>query len=128
MAADSSIAISPPPWKCRADAYILPFFPSAANPLPASKIYAPLEAKSEAWTSMVHRGGVGLAQIIRYTDTPVGTYDELAIMPGNFEAPARVGLKGKYQMITGIWVSQETTCMNGRKNWNIPKYRFHLEL
>ena len=75
---------------------------------------------------MKHRGGMGIAEVVRYHDTPVGTYDELAILPGHFEAPEGIGFKGKYLSITGIWVSQKETCMNGRKLWNIPKYHTYV--
>ena len=125
MSSESSIPNAPPPWSCKCTAYVLPFFTSSSTPLLNEKILAPLEAGSEAWTSEKltgkHAGGVGFAQILRYSETPVGSYDELVIIPGYFEAPEKVGCKGKHMRITGIWVSQEATCMNGRKNWNIPK-------
>lgn len=90
-----------------------------------------------------------MLQLFRYTETPVGQYDELAVLPGAFDTP--VGEKGRggkmkqNSRITGIWVSQKDTCWNGefahfggrwsefqniayhahysagRKNWNIPK-------
>lgn len=67
-----------------------------------------------------------MAQIIRYSDTPVGTYDELALMPGYFHGVGKEGGKMKDLRVTGIWVSQEATLMNGRRNWNIPKYVFSM--
>lgn len=63
-----------------------------------------------------------MAQIIRYSETPVGPYDELAILPGYFNGVGSAEKKRQDLRVTGIWVSQETTLMNGRKNWNIPKY------
>lgn len=65
-----------------------------------------------------------MVQIVRYTETPVGTYDELVIMPGDFEVPVLSGGSGgegeggkkkvkKNTRITGIWVSQKDTCWNG---------------
>ena len=62
-----------------------------------------------------------MAQIIRYSDTPVGSYDELAILPGYFNGVGAAGTQRKDLRITGIWVSQEATLVNGRRNWNIPK-------
>lgn len=62
-----------------------------------------------------------MAQIIRYSETPVGPYDELALLPGYFNGVGPDGEKRKDFRVTGIWVSQEATLMNGRKNWNIPK-------
>ena len=121
----SSILHVPPPWHLKCDTWIVPFKTSASSPLPRDKILAPLEAASDAWTSEQKTGkftgGVGYAYIVRYTESPVGTYDELAIVPGNYNAPEGVGCKGNYMRITGIWVSHEATLLNGRKNWNIPK-------
>lgn len=65
-----------------------------------------------------------MVQIVRYTETPVGTYDELVIMPGDFDVPVLSGSGGerdggkkkkvkKNTRITGIWVSQKDTCWNG---------------
>ena len=63
-----------------------------------------------------------MAQIIRYSETPVGPYDELAILPGTFSGVGRDGAKKRDSRITGIWVSSEETLINGRRNWNIPKF------
>ncbi|KAI4287102.1 MAG: hypothetical protein L6R35_003639 [Caloplaca aegaea] len=46
-------------------------------------------------------------------------YDEMILLPGNFEVP---GGHGSYTRITRIYVSQRDTTYNGRKNWNIPKH------
>lgn len=66
-----------------------------------------------------------MVQLVRYTETPVGPYDELVIMPGDFEVPVLSGGGGggegkggkkkvkKNTRITGIWVSQKDTCWNG---------------
>jgi len=52
-----------------------------------------------------------MLQIIRYTETPVGPYDEMALMPGDFVTPK----KTKQSMrITRIYVSQIDTCYNGQ--------------
>ena len=54
-----------------------------------------------------------MIQIVRYTDTPVGPYDELVLIPGNFLAPGGKD-KGKARMrISRIYVSQTKTCYNG---------------
>lgn len=63
-----------------------------------------------------------MAQIIRYRETPVGSYDELAILPGTFSGVGSDGDKKRDLRITGIWVSTKETLINGRRNWNIPKF------
>lgn len=71
-----------------------------------------------------YHGGLAMVQIVRYSETPVGPYDELVIMPGDFEVPVLNGSGGgegnggkkkvkKNTRITGIWVSQKDTCWNG---------------
>ncbi|KAI9705816.1 MAG: hypothetical protein M1836_005222 [Candelina mexicana] len=117
---DPPVALASPPWKCKCEAYWLTFY--ASGPLPEDQ-YAPLEATSPAWTdprkSGHFRGGLGMIQIVRYSETPVGSYDELLIIPGNFDIP---GTRESHLRITRIYVSQKETCYNGRKNWNIPKH------
>ena len=54
-----------------------------------------------------------MTQIIRYSETPVGPYDELAILPGAFEVTGPDKRTSKDLRITGIWVSQNVTLMNG---------------
>ena len=90
-----------------------------------------------------------MVQVIRYSDTPVGPYDELLIVPGSFGYRIKDDASGgetireeKNQRVTRIYVSQKHTCWNGRKSklspshltitsifanngsqdWNIPKH------
>lgn len=54
-----------------------------------------------------------MIQIVRYSDTPVGAYDELLLIPGNFEVPSAKE-RGKARLrITRDYVSQRDTCYNG---------------
>lgn len=132
--------LCPPPWSTRNEAYWLLLWLS--SPLPAD-IYDPLEASHTACTTTGFKGGLGMIQIVRYTDTPVGAYDELLIIPGNFDVPGG-SQKGKGRMrITRIYVSQQETTFNGRwnpiraeaipdkltgrKNWNIAKHLARFE-
>lgn len=127
MAAATSLSLplAPPPWGCKATAYVLAFYNSPSSGLPRDIVYDPVEAEASSFSSPEHagtyRGGLCMAQVLRYTDTPVGSYDELAILPGYFDGAGSEGGKRKDLRITGIWVSQEATLMNGRRNWNIPK-------
>jgi len=86
-----------------------------------------------------------MIMIVRYSDTPVGSYDELVVIPGNFKVPGG-DLQGKERMrISRIYVSQRETTYNGtgtfsviknvrllmatigRRNWNIPKHLARFE-
>ncbi|KAI9759298.1 MAG: hypothetical protein M4579_002427 [Chaenotheca gracillima] len=119
-----SIEEAPAPWTCKCSMYWMMF--SISGPLPENA-YAPLEAETAAVSdpekSGQFRGGLGSMQIVRYSSTPAGSYDELLIVPGTFDVP---GTKDKNNRITRIYVSQKKTCYNaniqGRKNWGIPKH------
>lgn len=52
-----------------------------------------------------------MLQLIRYSETPVGPYDEMVLLPGDFGVP---GGKGQNMRITRIYVSQKDTCYNGQ--------------
>ena len=142
--AASTVPHAPPPWKCKCQVYIIPFYTGSNTPLPASFAYSPLEALAPKFSSPAHtgdyRGGLGFAQLLRYTDTPVGPYDELAILPGTFQGgsldiggkdmpePERRKLQSKKHLrITGIWVNSKASLVNGRRNWNIPKHLARFE-
>ncbi len=63
-----------------------------------------------------------MVQIIRYTESPVGPYDELVLVPGKFEyesndldAQGR-RIKKSNLKVSRIYVSQEQTCYNGRNS------------
>lgn len=97
------------------------YIPSS-QPLP-SFAYSPLEAKSTVLTSSKPCGGLGSVQVIRYSDSPVGPYDEMLVCPGNLEY--EVVENGKKVMkkntrVSRIYVSQKVTCYNGRKSVSPP--------
>lgn len=116
----SSIPSAPPPWTTKSTAYLLPFYHSPSQPLP-SKAYSPLSASHAPFSKEpecgVFKGGLSLLHLLRYSETPVGPYDEMAVMPGYFENSKGKGegKKGKNMRITAIWVSQRDTCWNGER-------------
>ncbi|KAI9815809.1 MAG: hypothetical protein M1832_005223 [Thelocarpon impressellum] len=120
MAPPAGIPEAPAPWTCKCEAYWLLFY--ATGPLP-DHAYAPLEQAAATFSDPASagsfKGGLGTIQIVRYSDTPAGSYDELLLIPGFFERP---GKRGKHMRVTRIYVSQKVTCYNGRKNWGIPKH------
>ncbi|KAK7942400.1 uncharacterized protein PG986_011513 [Apiospora aurea] len=119
------IELVPAPWSLHGTVY------SIASVLPPSdlpvKAYGPLERSSSAYVAAAEYVGLlGMIQIIRYTDSPVGPYDELLMVPGYFKYP-HVDEQGRRSerlnpSITRIYVSQKYTAKNGRMNWNIPKH------
>jgi len=120
----------PAPWTNKATIYTFPFYvtSSRARNLP-SVAYSPLEAGS-SFADGTCVGGLGIVQVLRYSDSPVGPYDEMLLAPGNFEYNVNEDgkdVKKSNLRITRIWVSQKHTCYNGRKNWNIPKHLARFE-
>ncbi|KAI0553787.1 hypothetical protein F4679DRAFT_436434 [Xylaria curta] len=121
----------PAPWQLRGTVYVISFL-SKAGKLP-DHAYSPLERDSAYASPAVsgeHRGGISQFQVIRYTESPVGSYDELIVCPGFFnyetEEDGRRKVK-KNARISRIYVSQKYTCWNGRTNWNIPKHLARFE-
>ena len=113
----SSFTLCPSPWTLKGDVYILPFLASPSDITP-ELIYDPLEASSPSFADSKPLGGFAMVQIIRYSESPVGPYDELLLVPGNFERE-KEDKKGKPVIkknprVTRIYVSQEETCYNGR--------------
>jgi hypothetical protein len=104
----------PPQWLLGATVYALPIPP--AFPLPV-KGYSPLERNSTAMQGN-YIGVLGALLIVRYSETPVGPYDEFVILPGYFEYPRTLadGTVEIRQTIRGsrFYVSQKYTNWNGR--------------
>lgn len=64
--------------------------------------------------------------VLRYTESPVGPYDELLIIPGAFDSPPFSDDK-ENPRVTRIYVSTLASVINGRKNWNTPKHLARFE-
>lgn len=134
---DVGIKKAPAPWKCTAEVYAAYFFSNSKSKA-AGEIdtiaFSPLEKESTPFSSPEgsrFAGGVGSFMLVRYSDTPVGTYDELAIIPGAYTYHIQ-DKKGNWQekkspRVTRIYVSQKHTLYNGRLNWNIPKHLASFE-
>ncbi|KAK1518044.1 uncharacterized protein CCOS01_12301 [Colletotrichum costaricense] len=124
----SEITPVPAPWKLKGDVYFFSFWvPRKQAEHPPTITYSPLEANSSFICPDGSRplGGISMIQFIRYTESPVGPYDELILSPGFHEYTIEENgkrIKKKNARITRIYVSQKYTCWNGRKNWNIPKH------
>lgn len=121
--APEPIELIPPPWRVTGDVYCVSFWspaPSRAYPKLPGHAYSPLEAGAEFASPPGSRpaGGLGMIQIIRYHDSPVGPYDEMLVVPGSFDwtrrGPGGRPEKGCNPRISRIYVSQKQSCFNGR--------------
>lgn len=120
------IVPAPAPWKLKGTVYTFITYTPAkgAAELGSMKsfMYSPLEAQS-SFASGKFVGGIGMVQVIRYSDTPVGPYDEMVLVPGSFRyrsgstSETRQSIKEQKNVrVTRIYVSQKQTCWNGRKS------------
>lgn len=102
---------APAPWTLKGDMYWL--FLRLSSPLPQN-VYHPLDiGQHSSPTSSSFQGGFGTIQIIRYSESPVGPYDELMLIPGEYEVPGGEH-KGKSKVrVSRIYVNQKETCYNG---------------
>ncbi|OAK97761.1 hypothetical protein IQ06DRAFT_280464, partial [Phaeosphaeriaceae sp. SRC1lsM3a] len=118
------VARAKAPWPLKAESYLL-FLNMKELP---KGVYDKLEEVWEGEEYGTFKGGLGAVMIVRYSDTPVGPYDELILIPGNFTVPqpssanSPIKIPKKALRIARIYVSQRTTTYNGRLNWNIPKH------
>ncbi|KAL1858860.1 hypothetical protein Daus18300_009858 [Diaporthe australafricana] len=128
---DVSIKRAPAPWKCTAEVYAAYFYSSPKSKTAAeidTIAYSALEKESHFASPEAGRfaGGVGSFMLVRYSDSPVGAYDELVIIPGAYTYRVQDAkgnwVEKKNPRVTRTYVSQKHTLFNGRHNWNIPKH------
>ncbi|KAF7325784.1 hypothetical protein MKEN_00428900 [Mycena kentingensis (nom. inval.)] len=114
---ETSIQVVPAPWKLRGRSWIFPVAgldPKASFP-PGWAAEDQSDALSKGGEFI---GGLGLVQVVSYSESPVGPYDELVYVPGRWKY--KDGTKAF--RITQIYVSSKESTFNGRRNWNIPKH------
>lgn len=63
-----------------------------------------------------YAGGLGATMIVDYESSDCGPYGELLFIPGRLRSE-----KGTANIISKIYVSSESSVVNGRANWGIPK-------
>lgn len=123
----STVEVVPAPWTLKGTIYSFFLYSTSkdAKLISSEKsfLYSPLEATS-SFSDGRFTGGLGNVQVIRYSESPVGPYDELIVIPGKFEYSKAHGgpnqrstLEKKANIrVTRIYVSQVQTCWNGRKS------------
>ncbi|THH19143.1 hypothetical protein EW146_g1973 [Bondarzewia mesenterica] len=131
---DVSIAL--PPWTLTAQLYLFisrttsvspTSTQSSANPNNTPEIlqglapgsYHPFESIHPSALNLVDgkpqwQGGMSKIILVRYSDSPVGPYDEFILIPGAFKNP-RTGRST--DRISTIYVSVPQSVWNGRRNW-----------
>lgn len=113
----ADLQVAPAPWKLKGRSWIFPLAPlSKVSSFPAGWS-TPYQAEALS-TGGTFIGGIGQVQIVSYSESPVGPYDELMYVPGRWKYSDGT----KAWRITQIYVSTRVSIMNGRKNWNIPKH------
>lgn len=101
------------PWELRVqDSWVLPFM---VTPARGRRIVRTDHDKKD-----VHDWGLGIVMMVRYSNSPVGPYDELLYsLP--FKRPS-LGLQLLApRRLPVIYVSSEASLRNGRVNWGIRK-------
>ena len=87
MAEALLFSVAPAPWTCKCTAYVLIFFVTSSQGLPQDIAYDPVEGSVESFTAADQagsfRGGTGMIQIVRYTETPAGPTMRLSLSQEN---------------------------------------------
>ncbi|BGP48162.1 hypothetical protein JCM10450v2_004034 [Rhodotorula kratochvilovae] len=126
VAAAEPLPFAPAPWLMEGSGWVIPIYtPFSTTPIPLPEgSYAPFEAGSSADMSDRFHGGVGMVLILRYSNTDVGPYDELILIPGLFSNTHKGAKEPSYDLaITRIVVSSDRSTVNGRREWGMPKHR-----
>ncbi|KAL4922072.1 hypothetical protein BDW62DRAFT_197311 [Aspergillus aurantiobrunneus] len=141
-----AIPIAPPPWTLKAQAWTFLYSDINTDDCPSQNpnntpetlqsilppgAYHPFETLHASALRKLTNGNpqfqtswLKAVMIVRYTDTDVGPYDELILIPGRAVNPNT----GKKEMrISTIYVSTDASVWSGRRNWNIPKHRARFE-
>ncbi|KAI1793548.1 hypothetical protein LXA43DRAFT_1001250 [Ganoderma leucocontextum] len=112
----------PAPWNVKAEAWwfitSIGHRPDPSESLPIS--YFPAHETELYRTSVqqdAFRGGRGSITLTRYTDSPIGPFDELSISPGEFTNP----FEDPSHRVTRAYVSSLPAVVNGRSNWGLPR-------
>lgn len=115
----------------------------APEPIPESVPAPPWELSGHGWVIMFrgedlvrnqpglvpaalrarYRAGFGAAVLVRYEDSPVGPYDELMLVPGQFAFG-----EAHHPSITTSYVSTRASALHGQRNWGIPKQLAEFEV
>ncbi|KAI0741563.1 hypothetical protein C8Q80DRAFT_1111000 [Daedaleopsis nitida] len=118
----AEIRTTPAPWNVKAEAWwfitSLGHKPQPGESLPIS--YFPAQETQLYQTSVAQgsfRGGRGSITLLRYIDSPIGPFDELAISPGEFTNP----FESESHRVTRAYVSSLAAVVNGRSNWGLPR-------
>lgn len=108
----------PAPWSLKGDVYttfLLPGFGIDLDGKLPEKAWSPLERADPRTKLGKFVGKLGTIQLVRYTESPVGPYDEMYIVPGFFEYENE-GKVERNVRISRIYVSQKYSVWNARQS------------
>lgn len=137
------IPIAPPPWTLNAKAWTFLYTdtdtdnppPQNPNNMPETLqstlppgAYHPFETihpsalqRLSNGESQFQKSWLKTVMILRYTDSEVGPYDELMLIPGSAVNPHT----GKKELrISAIYVSTDASVWNGRRNWSASSFHY----
>ncbi|KAI0766597.1 hypothetical protein BD413DRAFT_605759 [Trametes elegans] len=110
------------PWTVEAEAWwfitSICHTPEPGETLPIS--YFPSQETELYRTSSSHdafKGGRGSILLVHYTNSPVGPFYELAMIPGEFANP----YGEQCHRVTRAYVSKLEAVVSGRDNWGLPR-------
>jgi hypothetical protein len=116
-----TIEVAPAPWTLKGTIYLFFLYSTSNNAKFVSSkkefLFSPLEAASP-FSDGEFVGGLGIVQVIHYSDSLVGPYDELLVILGKFKYSKPHGGLNQSSVsqtnanirVTRIYVSQIETC------------------
>lgn len=110
--------LAPAPWNLTGTIYTAFLLPGLGVSLDGDlpkKAFPPLEREHSDPAKGDFVGLIGTIQVVRYTDSPVGPYDEMFIIPGFFDYEVN-GQTERNLRVSRIYVSQKYCVWNARKS------------
>ncbi|KAI9066984.1 hypothetical protein FKP32DRAFT_1589097 [Trametes sanguinea] len=122
IATHPAVETQPAPWTVQAEAWwfitSLGHRPERGETLPLN--YFPSQ-ETQLYRASTEQGaflgGRGSITLIRYSHSPIGAFDELCIIPGEFTNP----FETPSHRVTRGYVSSPQAVVNGRHNWGLPR-------
>lgn len=106
----STVPLAPAPWNLAGSGYVLAVH--LPEKMSDEDLFVPATLRGK------RRGRLALMMFVDYTESNVGPYHELLLIPGSFTFNHSVN-----RSITRIFVSTTESVVNGYLNWGIPKER-----
>ncbi len=109
-----TVPLFPAPWRLRGSGLVI------LTRAPLSQLKADPAIPQHLRDNL--KAPLNILMLVNYAESDTGPYQELLFIPGTVQVGER-----RLPSISNIFVSTESSVVNGRLNWGIPKYRCNFD-